>query len=745
MTEMGKKKDHDPYLQILDAIDGAIYLADPDTFEVLFTNKKFKSIWGEQDLDDGIKCFRLLHGMDVPCPFCTNEIIFNNKTGEVYNWEYRNSINKRWYRCYDSAVEWRNGKMVRMELAIDITREKNAIAESELARDRYELTESLVNIGIWDWRVEENEAYFSTIWKEQVGYKDNELSNSIETWTSLMHPDDRNRCTKALQDYLEQPKGKFILDFRLRHKNGHYIWIHNEANSKLDKDGKVIRILGAHADITTPKNSEIKLRLNEAKYRSVFESANDAFFIFSEDGKIVDSNQSASDVYGYSPDELIGKSAAELIHPDQKKFFNELVTEVWHHGLFRGEAINIRKDGTFPTQITGTLIMYEDEPHFLAVVRDVTETKQKEKQVLAEKLFNDSVLEAMPGIFYLFDEQGKFLKWNNTLADLSGIPFNEIGSRSPLDFIAKKHRNKVASAIDNAFRTGEVFVEADFLAKGRKNIPFYFSGIRVKFEDKSLLLGVGIDISKRKQAEQKLESVAEELRRSNIELERFASVASHDLQEPLRMVASYTQLLEKKYKDKIDDKASRYIHYAVDGAERMQILINDLLQYSRISTRGKSFTRIDMNEVVNLAVDNLLNRIQKSGAKLDIQELPQIDGDPAQLSRLFMNLIGNALKFAREGVQPEIKIAAARERGRWKFTVTDNGIGIDQKYEDKIFVIFQRLHSREDYNGTGIGLAICKRIVERHGGKIWFESENGTGTTFIFTLPSNVIKLKSQI
>jgi PAS domain S-box-containing protein len=242
------------------------------------------------------------------------------------------------------------------------------------------------------------------------------------------------------------------------------------------------------------------------------------------------------------------------------------------------------------------------------------------------------------------------------------------------------------------------------------------------------------DITERKQAEQRLQATLEELERSNKELEQFAYVASHDLQEPLRMVSSYTQLLAQRYEDQLDEKAKKFIDYAVDGAVRMQTLINDLLTYSRVSTQGRTFEEIDSRATLEEALRNLTAAIAETGAVVVSGELPRVPADASQLSQVFQNLIGNAMKF-RSSEVPQISISASDLGRAWRFSVKDNGIGIQAQYAEKVFVIFQRLHTRLEYPGTGIGLAICKRIVERHGGSIWFESEQGRGSTFHFTIP----------
>lgn len=248
--------------------------------------------------------------------------------------------------------------------------------------------------------------------------------------------------------------------------------------------------------------------------------------------------------------------------------------------------------------------------------------------------------------------------------------------------------------------------------------------------------GVCFDITEMKKgAEKALFFLNEDLVRSNLELEQFAYVASHDLQEPLRMVSSFTQLLSQRYKDKLDDDANEFIRYAVEGAQRMQTLINDLLEYSRVETRGKNPAPIDMHTILGQVIVNLSVRIKEKNALITNDDLPVVTADSRQMLQLLQNLIANAIKFC--DTSPRVHISSVEENNQFVFSVSDNGIGIEQQYYDRIFQIFQRLHARDEYGGTGIGLAICKRIAERHGGKIWLESKPGEGTIFYFSIPKN--------
>ncbi len=247
--------------------------------------------------------------------------------------------------------------------------------------------------------------------------------------------------------------------------------------------------------------------------------------------------------------------------------------------------------------------------------------------------------------------------------------------------------------------------------------------------------GLVRDVTERKRAEDELRRYSEELARSNADLQQFAYVASHDLQEPLRMVSSYTQLLGRRYKGNLDADADEFIGYAVDGATRMQNLINDLLAYSRVGAFGKPVEPTDCNHVFEHVVTDLRAAIDDSRAVVAHDPLPTVMADESELAHLFQNLIGNAIKFHGDE-QPRVHVSAELNGEDWVFSVRDNGIGIEQQYADRIFRVFQRLHTRDKYSGTGIGLAICKRIVEGHGGRIWLESEPGKGSVFNFTIPT---------
>ena len=277
--------------------------------------------------------------------------------------------------------------------------------------------------------------------------------------------------------------------------------------------------------------------------------------------------------------------------------------------------------------------------------------------------------------------------------------------------------------------------ERTMLMPSGKLVPIIKTVIPIQINNRHYLLESFLDITALKETEDELNKKTEELARSNLELQQFAYIASHDLQEPLRAISGFTELLQKRYQGKLDEKADKYIGFITEGSLRMQQMIQDLLAYSRVETQAREFAKTHSQASLDTALANLRVSIQENHAVITHDPLPEIIAEGEQITSLFQNLVSNAIKYHTPDVTPAIHIAVQKEGNNWQFSVADNGIGIEEKYAERIFKIFQRLHTRDEYPGTGIGLAVCKRIVDRHGGKIWIKSTLGEGTTFYFTIP----------
>ena len=349
------------------------------------------------------------------------------------------------------------------------------------------------------------------------------------------------------------------------------------------------------------------------------------------------------------------------------------------------------------------------------------------------------LLEAAPDAMVVVDQSGDIVLLNVQAERRFGYRRDELVGQKVTNIIPEGFAERLISdalrstedAIAQQIGTG---IELSGRRKDGSEFPIEIMLSPLESAEGILVTAAIRDITTRKQAEAHLLQKVQELNRSNEELAQFAYVASHDLQEPLRMVSSYTELLAERYQGKLDDKADKYIHYTIDGAKRMQLLVKDLLAYSRVDTQGKTPVPIESELVVRNVLHGLKIAIEESKAEIACDPLPAVCADSVQLAQVFQNLIGNALKFRGER-PPHIHIGAERSFGRWVFRVEDNGIGIDQQYAKLVFQMFQRLHERSRYDGSGIGLAIAKKIVERHGGRIWFVSQLGKGTKFYFTMP----------
>jgi len=356
------------------------------------------------------------------------------------------------------------------------------------------------------------------------------------------------------------------------------------------------------------------------------------------------------------------------------------------------------------------------------------------------------LLESAPDGVVIVDQAGLMQIVNRQTEVLFGYPREELLGQPvemllPERFRERHVHHRVEYQGDPHTRPMGTGLELFGLRRDGSEFPLEISLSPMTSDNSDVLIIGNIrDITARKIADERLRAVAVDLARSNAELEQFAYIASHDLQEPLRMVASYTQLLARRYQGKLGPDADEFIAFAVDGARRMQELINDLLTYSRVGTRGLELQAVDIGQVVDMVVSDLAASIAETDASVTHDALPTLRGDPIQLRQLFQNLIANGIKFHRRDVTPLVHVSAAQHGGTWTFRVADNGIGIEPQYLERIFALFQRLHNRADYPGTGIGLAICKKIVERHGGEIRVESEPGRGTTFVVTLPIDPVR-----
>lgn len=498
----------------------------------------------------------------------------------------------------------------------------------------------------------------------------------------------------------------------------------------------------AKNNIPARKQAQEALRQANAYNRSLLEASLDPLVTIGPEGKITDVNAATETVTGCARATLIGTDFSDYFTEPEKARAG--YRQVFREGFVRDYPLELRhRDGRI-TSVLYNASVYRDENGnvvgIFAAARDITKRQQAEEALRqAEQRFS-SMLENVRDYAIIFlDLEGRITAWNKGAERIKGYRTEEIVGQHFSRFyppaaiaIGKPERELQIATSEGRFEDEDWRVRKD---GSRFWANVVVSALRDANGRVNGFVKITRDLTARKEAEDEIKRYAEDLKRSNQDLEHFAYVASHDLQEPLRTVSGFSQLLARRYQGKLDADADEFITFVVDGATRMQTLINDLLAFSRIGTRGDRLAPIDWGKIFQAAKENLEVAIAESGTLITHDPLPALVADQTQLTQLFQNLFSNAIKFRRREEAPRIHVSALRQDGAWRFSVRDNGIGIAPQYFDRIFIIFQRLHGREEYSGTGIGLAICKKIVERHGGRMWVESEPGTGSTFHFTIP----------
>jgi PAS domain S-box-containing protein len=511
--------------------------------------------------------------------------------------------------------------------------------------------------------------------------------------------------------------------------------------------GSPLLVTAAIRDLGVHKEAEKHLAQMEGKYRGLLEAAPDAMVVVNQGGEIVVLNLRAEKQFGYCRDELVGQKVkniipegfAERLLADGLRSAEDALAQQIGTGI---ELTGLRKDGSeFPIEIMLSPLESAEGILVTAAIRDISVRKAAERHLAQAEGRYRGLLEAAPDAMVVVNQGGEIVLLNLQAEKQFGYRRDELLGQKvkniiPEGFAERLIADGLRSAEDALAQQIGTGIELQGLRKDGSEFPIEIMLSPLESAEGILVTAAIRNITTRKKAEALLLQKVEELNRSNEELEQFANIASHDLQEPLRMIASYTQLLARRYKGKLDSDADEFIAFAVDGVTRMQRLIQGLLAYSRIGTKGKDLRDTSSEDVLQQALMNLRGSIEECGALVTHDPLPVVLADEMQLTQLFQNLVGNAIKYQSPGV-PRVHIAAAKNGVKWTFAVQDNGLGIDSQYFERIFGMFQRLHKREEFAGTGIGLAICKKIVERHGGSISVESQTGEGSTFRFDLAAS--------
>ncbi len=495
-----------------------------------------------------------------------------------------------------------------------------------------------------------------------------------------------------------------------------------------------------------------ELLASEQRFRRALEEAPYPVMIRANSGRILMMNRKWREITGYTRQDILTVDDwFERAYPgqDTREVVLNLNQRITHGENVSQENLMVRcKDGSqrsWSFKAISLYDIYNDRKLIVTMAVDMTDILSMQREIESSETHYRSLLGTLAAGVVVHGPDGRILLSNTAAREMLGMVPSDILGTAADDPVWHFLRE------DGSIMPVEEYPVNRVLTT-RQPIVNYLVGVKRSDLERPLWALVNgrpefdssgdirqvvvtfVDISRRVEAQQALNKLTEELRRSNTDLEQFAYIASHDLQEPLRMVTSYLQFIETRYMDKLDDEGREFIGFAVDGARRMQMLIRDLLTYSRVGVPNESLEPVSVQAALDWVLNEMSGTIEERGAHIRMSgEMPRVSVDENQLVQVFQNLLGNALKFSKD--DPVVEIAVQRDGDMWQFSVRDNGIGIPEKYQQKIFVIFRRLHSREEYPGTGIGLAVCKRIVEGYGGRIWLESAADEGATFYFTLP----------
>lgn len=605
-----------------------------------------------------------------------------------------------------------------------LRRELLALSQRDATLLTFLVDQGLDGVSFWDLEQPEHEWVSPRLWCT-LGYDPQQKRHLRSEWREVVQPDDLKASLRNIERHCAEPDYPYDQLLRCRHANGAVVWLRCRGYAVRDEHGKATRMLGLLSQVSAAMGDE------EERFRLVVEAAPSAMLMVDRHRRITLVNQKTEQLFGYDREELLGQELELLVpdryraaHPQHVAHFAEQ-PRARAMGAGR-ELYGRRKDGSeVPVEIGLTPIQTPEGLWTLASIIDITQRRlaeaAHERLAAIVEFSEDAIISTAPS--------GHITSWNEGAVRLFGYTAEEALGASAMMLIPevdRAHEQEIEQRLQQGLRIDHI--EAKRRRKNGSEIDVLETRSPIR-NARGEVVGesrIARDITELKRRDL-------ELKRSNAELEQFAYVASHDLQEPLRMVANYTELLAQRYEGKLDEKADKYIRYASEGAKRMQRLVQDLLAYSRVGSQGKPFVPVSSALVLRSVLDSLKRLIRETGATIELGTLPFVQADEVQLGQLFQNMISNAIKFRSESA-PHIKLDAVRKGEYWLFSVADNGIGIDMQYADRIFQMFQRLHERGKYEGSGIGLSIAKRIVERHGGRLWVESKPDVGTTFWFTL-----------
>lgn len=670
----------------------------------------------------------------------------------------------------------------RLELYYDVTERKRQERELRKNKERLEVATSAGSVGIWTWEFETDIVTADAYLTETYGMDPETAAAGapIDEFFGAVHPADRDSVWRELDRAVEETD-EFEAEYRVRDADGETLWVVSRAEVEYDETGEQLRMNGALTDVTEQKQRQNELRDTRERLEAAMTVGSVGTWDWNVDDDEVTADAALADLFDI--DRTVAQSGTGLeqflqsIHEADRERVEAAIERTVETGEpFEEEyRVHAAHDDIRWVLARGELGEGDETPQrFSGALTDITERKRVEEELKESQRYLRELYEITSNTGTAFETtvddllrmgcERLGLKYG-FLIDIDGDEFEV----SAMHGTHETFHEGLSASVDQTFckhvvGSGECFSFHDVALAGYEDDPAADSGLHC-------YIGAEVDIGnesygtfcfadtepqgeafseaeetfvelmaewvsyglERRRAEEALERTAERLRQSNDRLERFAYIASHDLREPLRMVSSYVQLLEQRYVDELDDDAREFIEFAADGADRMQAMIDGLLRYSRVDTQGDPFESTEMDDVLDRALSNLQVAVAERDATVTVDDLPAVTVDETQLMTLFQNLLSNALQYSE--TSPTVHVGVEERPNDWLFSVRDDGIGIDPDRSEDVFEVFKRLHTNDEYPGTGIGLALCRKIVERHGGTIWIESEPGEGSTFYFTIP----------
>ena len=657
----------------------------------------------------------------------------------------------RWVLATKMPLRSADGKIIgTFGVARDITTLKVTQEWLSESQERFELAVQGANDGLWDWNVQTGDVWFAPRFRELLGFEianQDDLPNRLDSFTDRLHPDDRDRVLRSFDSHLEQhiPHDE---KYRLRTASGEYRWFRGRGQAVWNDDGTAERMAGSIQDIHQQRMTEDQLARTRLQLEQALEGGHVGMWDWNVVTNEVFVSREVMLQLGENPDFpwTSLNDWEDRLHPEDKDAAVQRTKDYIANPVRKYESsfrLKHAKGGYRWILSRGKLFSDDGQPsRCIGVHVDITELRNAQAALAESEARFRGIFNQTFQFIGLLTPEGEIIDANRTALAAAGIAPEEVIGQMFWETAWWNHspemQERLRQSIDKA-REGEfVRFEATHPTADGKQVTVDFSLKPVHDDDGKVvyLIPEGRDITQLKEFREQLQARSDELEQSNQELQQFAYVASHDLQEPLRTIVGFCQLLDMEYREQLDEQGQEFLNTIIDGGKRMQRLIRDLLEYSRVGRKGQPFQKESLRLAVDEAVALLHTSIQESGGTVTIEELPELWVDHGQMIRLFQNLIGNAIKYRGEA-PPKVRICANEGPEMWKITVSDNGIGIADEFAEQIFIIFKRLHTREEYPGTGIGLAICRRIVERHGGTIQLVPGQSTGSTFEVTFPKN--------